>query len=856
MKFEHPPIPGNTLQRPRLMEALSAREVPVTLVVAGPGYGKTVAVRQWLGAQAATIAWVSLDRNDDSSRQFWASIATSLQRATGTIGLEALQMLDGEQSSGAVVAALLAELPRTGPPLVIVLDDVYVLRSVPLLGELTLFLERLPPPVRVVATSRVDPQLPLGRWRASQRMAEIRQQDLRFTNDEAWALFEASGMAGVEPEDVAFLAERTEGWAAGLQLAVLSLRDRDDPHTYIRSSLMTNRGIVDYLLGEVLASLSEHDRDVILDLSVLDSFDADLAVAVTGRPDAAQRVRSLESRDLLLIPADDRGERYRFHQLLRELLVAELRWRAPGRDLALHAAAADHLESIGALPEAARHLVAAGEIDRAFRLIVDPAWELLDRGQVVAARQRLDLLPDGVIGTDIDRTLAYLVLLTAAGRVEEADRWTARLGSEDSLAGFTWLQLVQFYGLRAMVEYIRGDLAQSQLSLLHCLDLLGDLELRGPVLDRLGALLVRHAIDDRNLDAAEWWLAVMDDHQNESLVVRELLPAAMEARLAMELGHLDRSERLARHVVETADAQRLGPVAPVGEARTVLAEVLLANGVLAEADEHATVAAQDMAERSLTVAEVRARLVAVEVATARFGPVSGRQLLAATRRTLERRYLGTDIRWWLDAAEARLCLLDGAPVDAQRLIDRLPPSNVRLLLEARAGLLTGDGLMVSRALDALDAMNDPSPREQIEALLLRAQLDPRARANEQLRAAAALTVRSGLTHTFLREGPEVVRLARRANVEGPTPQLANLLERVAPARRPAGIGSFAEPLADRELVLLRLLPTHLTYREIADHMCVSINTVKTYQKALFRKLDAAKRSEAVAVARQAGLIDA
>ena len=249
--------------------------------------------------------------------------------------------------------------------------------------------------------------------------------------------------------------------------------------------------------------------------------------------DAAQRIRSLEARNLFLLPADERGQRFRFHQLLRDLLMAELAWRAPGRAAVLHVAAADHLIAVGATQDAARHLVAGGELDRAFQLVVEPAWTLLDQGKVVAARQCLDLLPDGVIGTDPDRILSFLVLLTAAGRVEEADRWTVRLEVEGQLDEFDWLQQVQFYGLRCMVEYIRGDLEASQLSLLHCLALLGDIELQGPVLDRLGGILVRHALDDRRYDVAAYWLAALDHHQSESLVVRDLLPTALRARLRL-----------------------------------------------------------------------------------------------------------------------------------------------------------------------------------------------------------------------------------------------------------------------------------------------------------------------------------
>ena len=851
VKFDRAPLPGSTMPRPRLTDALGSTGAPFTLVVAGPGYGKTVAVNQWLNGAEAPIAWVSLDPSDDSSPQFWRSLAESIRRSTGGTGSEALMMLADEQHTDLVVSALLADLSQLPGPLIVGLDDVHVLRSPDLLAQLAGFIERAPSNLHVVATSRVDPQLPLGRWRVSGRLGEVRQNDLRFTADEVADLFAARGVPDVAPADVALLTERTEGWAAGLQLAVLSLRGRSDAHEYIQTSLAGDRGIVDYLLGEVLDLLSDDDRDLVLELSILDDFDAGLAIAVTGRSDAAQRVRSLEARNFFLLPADDRGERYRFHQLLRELLAAELRWRSPGRVTELHAAAAAHLESVGSFHEAARHLVAAGEVEQAFRLIVEPAWELLDRGDVTAARQWLDLLPDGVIGSDVDRVLTYLVLLTAAGRVEEVDWWIVRLEAERPADELSLIQQVQLAAVRSFVEMLRGDTRLSQLSLLHCLDLLGGGELTGPVLDRLGGLIVRHAIDDHRYDAARWWLAAVRQNQSPSVVVRDLLPTTLAAALAYATGEPGEAERLARHVVEIADLEQLGPVAPAAEARLVLAELLLERGQFAEAEEQAALAAELMAERRFTLLEFRARRLAVEATTARFGPGSGLRLLEASRGALEHRALGAEVRWALDALDARVSLLAGDVARADRLTDQLPPGDQRSLLEARCRLSSGAAALAVEAVDQIEAA---TPGAQIEVLLIRAQAETGAAALTAVRSAAEIAVASDRRHTFLREGPAILRLARRANQDEPSDALAALLADVAPARGPIGDAVFTEPLTDRELALLELLPTHLTYREMADDLCVSVNTVKTYQKAVFRKLDSSKRSEAVAAARRAGLL--
>jgi LuxR family maltose regulon positive regulatory protein len=850
-KFERAPLPRTTLRRPRVVEALAGSGAPITLVVAGPGYGKTVAVVEWLDGESTPTAWLSLDPADDDAAQLWRCVAAAVDRAVEGAGREALMMLADEQDPRHAASALLAGLWAAESPLLLVLDDLHVLRSPTVLDELASFLDGLPSTVRTVATSRVDPGLPLGRWRAEGRIAEVRRPELRFTAEEATELLELHGDVELAPPDLAVLADRTEGWAAGLQLALVSLRGRTDAHAYIQSSLLGDRAIVDYLIGEILESLAPEDQDLVLALSVLDDFDPELAVAVSGQPDAAARIRALEVRNLFLLPADDRGERYRFHQLLRELLAEELRWRTPGRDVQLHLAAAEHLESVGSRHEAARHLVRAGEIDRAFRLIVDPAWDLLDRGDVAAARGWLALLPEGVVGGDVDRNLDYLVLLTAAGRTDEADRRMASLERDGAFESLELVQHLNFLAMRGMLEYIRGDLEQSKLSILHCASLLGDGVRKGPALDRLGGMLVRHALDDHRCDIAEHWLLAMADHRNESVVIRDLLPTSLAARCHLQRGELDDAERLARHVVEVADTHHLAAVAPTGEARTVLAEVLLERGQLTDAAEQSAIAIEELAERRLTVAEIRARLVAVAVTTARFGPRSGLSMLQVGRQAYEHRYLGAEVRAMLDVAECRLRLLDGDLVGGRAVLAMLPAGNDRSLLEARCSILAGAR---EQAMAALAPVRWATPAHRVEALALQARASSGTYGFAWVREAAELAASEGCRHVFLREGPELLRLARRAEQVKPTPALAAVLASVAPARGQRVVAAFAEPLTEREHALLELLPTHLTYREMAAELCVSINTVKTYQKALFRKLHASTRSEAVSVARQAGLL--
>jgi LuxR family maltose regulon positive regulatory protein len=851
-KFERPPSPSNAVTRPRLVELLASSGAPFTLVVAGPGYGKTVVVGQWLDASDGAVAWVSLDAIDDVSTVFWRYVAESIRRSTGQVGAEALRMLDGEQAPYSVLTSLLAELAELVDPLVVLLDDLHVIRSAALVEEVAFFVERLPRTVRVVATSRVDPPLPLGRWRVSGRLCEVRQHDLEFRTDEALAMFAQQPDVIVEDDDVAFLTARTEGWAAGLQLAALSLQGRADAKTYIHSALADDRVIADYLVGEVLDRLSEADRGLVLDLSVLDDFDIDLANAVTGHDDVAYRVRSMESRNLFLLPVDEGRERFRFHHLLRELLERELRWRSPDRARVLHERAADHLESIGAVREAVGHLIAAGQLDEAYRLVAEPAWQHLDDGNVTAARQWLGSFPRAFLEDDPTRVLNHVALLTTAGQVDTAYGFLCRLEDRGDLAALTPFEEIQRVALKAIFECIRGDLDSSRLEAQRCLDLLADGVIAGPVLVRFAGVMVRNAIFAQDLPGAEHWLGHSGDPLSEMLVLSDIQPGALAARVAVLAGRLDDAEHAARGVLDLAEQHHLRVVTTVGEGHIALAQVLLERGELGGAELHAGIAAEVLSELTITVLEAEARLLAVAAATARFGAAGGLALLAVTRTAFGDRHVGTSIVEWFDLAECRLRLLAGDRDTAQVLLDELPPSTEHDLLAARAAMIEGRFDEVASVLRDADGWPVAA---RMEAHTLLARSCPVASANEHVRLAASLAVQHQLLHTFLREGPDLLRMARRAHREAPSAELAEIIALAQPRTGATERPTFIDPLTDREHTLLELLPTHLTYQEMANELCVSINTVKTYQKTVFRKLNATSRSEAVSIARTAHLIN-
>ena len=848
-KLEQPPLPTGSLYRPRLVESFTSNSKQLTLAIAGPGYGKTTALIQWLDTLDCSRAWVSLDSIDDSPPVFWSYVIEAVRRATG-VASESAQMLEDEAAPYSYLNQFLAELGDVTETLVLVLDDLHVVQDQDLIAQVSYFIERLPSSIRIAASTRIDPPFPLGRWQASGLLHQLRQSDFEFRHDEVRELVGSRMNHTIDVDDLDGLLELTEGWAVGLQLALLSLEGRSDSHEYIRSALARDRLIADYLVSEVLDRLTAEDRALVLDLAVLEDFDAELAVAVSQQEDAGRRVRSLEARHLFLLPVDETNERFRLHQLFREFLEQELRWRSPDRIPALHLRAALQLESMDDVQGAIRHHLAAGDLGAAYELVARTAWAYLDYGNSVAARTQLDRFPNEFIASDIERMLDHAVVLIASGRPDKAASWVARIDQRAPEITLTDTQYARQVIQRSILEYMRGDLEASELSALHCVDLLDRQPLKGPSLDRLPGVLVRQAIDRNNLIAAKHWMSFVNDSTGDSLILTRVLPGALAAKFALADGALDEAENEARTVIDLCQQQSVGRRIPLEEALNTLAAVLQETGRYGEAEDQVGAAVELGSKLGVTILELEARLLAVALMAVRLGPLAGLTLLDTTRQTFAGRRNGPRIGELLDETECRLRMQSGDLHAAQRLLRDLGPSRERDLLNARALIAAG------RFDEVENVIGEPergSRQQQVEAQILLARSTESTTSTHHLREAARLGVPRGYFQTYKREGHEFLHMIRNNPA---SPELRELVTRLSPQPDSPERPVFIEPLTDRENELLALLPTHLTYREMANEMCVSINTIKTYQKSVFRKLGATSRSRAVGTARAEGLIPA
>jgi LuxR family transcriptional regulator, maltose regulon positive regulatory protein len=333
------PRPG-FVPRPRLAVRLDEGLAHSLVMVCAPaGYGKTVALADWARRGGRAVAWLSLDVDDNDPVRFWRHVVAAVGPARPGVAERLLPLFGPPPPSSfeGLVTALINEL--AGQPgddeSVLILDDYHLIDAEPVHGSLSFLLEHLPPVLQVVLASRSDPPLPLGRLRARGQLAELRAAELRFTADEAAALLQqvAEGAGRVlSSADVAALTARTEGWAAGLQLAGLSLRGQEDPAAFMAAFSGSHRYVLDYLTGEVLEHLDEQVRDFLLETSVLERLSGELCDAVTGRTGGQALLERVEQAGLFLVPLDEVRGWWRYHHVFADLLRARLQagWPAPG----------------------------------------------------------------------------------------------------------------------------------------------------------------------------------------------------------------------------------------------------------------------------------------------------------------------------------------------------------------------------------------------------------------------------------------------------------------------------------------------------------------------------------------------
>jgi LuxR family transcriptional regulator, maltose regulon positive regulatory protein len=734
-------VRAELVQRRRLVDLLSRPGLhKLTLIDAPAGWGKTTLLAEWAASpdERRPFAWVSLDRADNDPMRFWTYVVTALRTVRPGLGERALGALRGRGPSTTrdVLPELINELAADAPELVLVLDDYHTIGNEEIHEGLALLVERLPPRLHLAMATRSDPPLPLARMRVRGELLEIRSDVLRFSDEEATALLNDVLGLGLSGGDVTRLQRRTEGWAAALYLAALSLRGHPDAAGFIGAFAGDDRHIVDYLGGEVLAGQPADRRAFLLRTSILERLCGPLCDAVTDQPGSSAMLEEIERANLFLVPLDSTRTWYRYHHLFGELLKHELKRSEPELVAVLHSRANAWFRAAGAIPEAVQHAISAGAFEQARELIAEHWLGFFNRGELATVSGWLDALPRQAVAGDPRLAVARVWLALDLGRPGEAGEWLERaergLAEGRSEAGAPGLASGVAL-LRAVHRFKTGDVGQALAAARRS----AELEREEAPFWRTVALVL--------IGVTLYWRGMADE-------------AGSALHDALRLAEAD-GNRL-------AETYALGYLAAVHAGRGAAAT---ADGLLARVEE--------LVEGDPAAGEHFVAMMA--------------HLVRAGR--LER---------------------EGRSADA--------------VLQAERGMeLAGRGAgLVERCFAGLE----------LAGLRLRQEGD-------------------------LEAARELVAESRRILAGCPDPgMLAGLVaaaERsVAPAGRlrPVHQTLAGEPLTERELAVLRLLPSGMTQREIGATLFLSENTVKTHTRGIYRKLAASGRDEAVARARSAGLL--
>lgn len=898
-KLHVPRRPEGFVTRQRLIERLDeglARGV--TLVCAPPGFGKSVLLADWCRLRDTPSGWLSLDPGDNDPVRFWRHVAAALDQALDDREPSMTDLIDplirgsGGDSLEIVATVVINSLAEAAADVVLVLDDYHVIEEQVVHDSVRFLLEHAPPCLHVGLVSRADPPLLLARARSRGELTELRETQLRFTEEEAALLLREATGSDLPGGAAATLTTRTEGWAAGLQLAGLSMVGHHDVASFVAAFSGSHRFILDYLTEEVLNRQPPDVRDFLIETSILERFSGPLCDAVTGRNDSQALLEAAERSNLFLVPLDDVRGWWRYHHLFADLLRVRLEQRPRDVVQELHWRAAIWHDAQGLADQAIQHALSANRPEWATGVIERHADDLLMRSEGATLQRWFAKLPAGLRGSQ-RLLLAQARVAIYGGRTFEAeellnaaDEATEGEGEGDfeptidrsasPLANLGAMTVL----LRAFVAHMRGDADESEALASQTLAELDD--------DRSALATIART----HLATAPWLRGearvaepAVSANIAEWRAARQYGRAAWTAHYLGQIqqaqGNLDAAVETYDEVI-TIDTAHTGPDAPAaGIAHIGKAQVAYHRDDLDQARRHAS------------------------EGIARCRQFIDTQALATGLSTLARIHLAED-----DLAGAGDVISEamrvGPDAEVVDLLNPIPSCRARLLLAqgdvdaasewaADRGLTTDDKpsyhlelayLMFARILLAQDRPDEAL--ETLESLRAAAVADDRVGSTieiEALRALAlsaagdqesamgaiahAVTLAAPQRHVrvFIDEGEPMATLLAELISASPTDttasdglplgyigELSAAFERNAGDVAPNGTARLVVPLTQRELEVLQLIATGRQNQEIADELYVSLNTVKKHITHIFQKLGVTNRTAATDRARQLNLL--
>lgn len=919
------PLRPNLVRRSQLLEQLNrglALGCKLTLVCAPAGYGKTTLVAQWLhqdvhvnGPSAIAdyeCGWISVDEGDNDLARFLGYLLAALEQIDSNLGLSARSLLQASMPPAeSLMTLLINDLASADRQILIVLDDYHVITADPIHKAVAFLLDHQPPNLHLAIATRTDPPLPLARLRGRGQLSELQLEDLRFTENEAAAfLIQTLGRKPGEGE-VRALTAGTEGWAAGLQLAAISMRNREpgEGHSdFVQAGDGANRFVIDYLAEEVFDRQPGHIQNFLLHTAILDRLSAPLCdslLSVDGNGWAAGRKRSITTQEddglpadshplvtdgsqavleyldrsnIFVVALDDRRRWYRYHQLFADLLLERLHRNYPDQVPALHLRASKWFEQQGLLEEAISHAQAATDYERMARLVEEALEAIWKRSEVATFLKWVSVLPDGVLRRHPVLGVFYgLALVMTGGSLNQA-----AIFLEEAAEGESTGEAAVVSGL---IAALRGDASQAVGLSQQGLDLIPHEN------------LFLRSVVSLNLAIATFWTAEVGDAiqmlaqaTQDSLRAGNLMAAVValcnRAELMIILGRLNGAAEIYDEALKLAVDALDRPLPIAGIAYSGLGELARERNDLQVAKRHVLLGI----ELTLQWGEIGSLDGYITLARINQAMGDGKDAKRALQsaQELAARFDASEIddifvtlhQIRLAVAQGRIeaasewLMQQGLDEEPRRkcptwYLDELQRTTAARIFLAQSQPMEALSLLrpIGEVAEAQDRNGSLIENLSLQALALQ-QLGDSSAAVETLARALQLAEPEGYTRVFLDEGQPMLQLLRQATAHPSLRPyagkllLAKRLRRVEDRRLSVEAGTTAvdphlppaELLSERERQVLQLIAIGLSNREIASRLVIANSTVKTHVNHIFRKLVVTNRTQAVARARELELL--
>ncbi|HEY3310399.1 MAG TPA: LuxR C-terminal-related transcriptional regulator [Anaerolineales bacterium] len=917
-KFYIPRPRENGVARPRLTEKiLRGIGQPGSIVlVSGPaGFGKTTVLSEFVAQYARPVAWLSLDEGDNDAIRFWTYLINACQRVENGLGSSALELFSLPQMPPveAILPVLINELAGLGSELVLVLDDLHALQNEEIQHSLAYLIDHLPEKIHLVAGTRIDPAWPLARLRARNQLIEIRAADLRFNSAESSDFL--AHLLGFElpKEQLETLEARTEGWAAGLQLAALSMQGRSDTSAFIKNFSGSHLYIAEYLVDEVFKNQPARVQAFLLQTSILDRLNAGLCEALTGQSDASSTLLELKRANLFVIPLDDDGQWFRYHHLFADLLKAHLRQTSRLETInQLHERAAGWYQEAGMQTEAIEHSISAGNYSAALRIIEETALTVILQGHVRTVETWLRNIPAELVNENPGVKLACAWMYLLRGRMDLAKPYLEHLkeyfsrgeaGNQNRALQGEWL------AIQAKILDMQGQPGECIKLARQALEMLPRQDSLVRTLLNMELAIAHQVLGDFE-QAAEYFLVEARDARTRGDQVSELLATSGRGRMTLLQGKLSQTLQIASQGLERNAAS--GKTTPFSA--TLLGEIAQVHYFRHELDQ-----AEAYLQRSVQASGMSGYIdleMLYHLFHARLRHMQGNWPGAEKEMQkiseLMRISPPAMLRESVVSEQVRVDLALGRPEEARSRLEAegVQPDQPGGEAPGAGGSNPAFGLLYNSALryqlymaqngqaavdlkklaelagTAFEAQFDRQLLpDALETLLLRSQIrlaqGEEASGLADVSRTVQLAMPEGFICPFVEEGLPVANALKKLSGQPGvgTKQLAfirkilaafdlpqaveassHLTQRSAP--RPDGhhpateVLPLVEALTNRELEVLRLVAEGASNQQISEKLFITVSAVKKHTANIYAKLNVNSRTQAVARARQLDLLPA